>query len=144
MTKLVLILIIAFTCFNLVISGLMEYAAIQIGKRCPCMKRNYHWNIIVSYFAISCVFLAYLLYHFLLKKNRRFAVVVIALYTACTVVFIASGFALTINPKKSLQSCQCDMKEFDTILFFITLIRTIMTALTILTMILLYVVYLFN
>ena len=145
MKRLVLFSAICFICINFVISVGMEYSALQIQKRCPCMKNNYHWTIILIYFAISCVFLMYLLYHMTMKNHRRFALFMMVSYTICTAIFIVSGFSLTLNPQKTLQSCitekQCDTKQFNTILLLVTIIRTIMTLLTIVTLVIWFIFF---
>ena len=127
MRQLVLTMVTLFTIMNIGVSMYMEYAILKLQEQCPCLIHSYHWYVVSLYFGVSVLFLTYsLLYIWHLSPGRLFLGIMTA-YTATTVIFIVSSFIMTLqkDPK-----CKCDPGDLGTILFIITVIRTLMVVIS--------------
>lgn len=134
-------IITGFTLLNILISIFMTYSSIMLVRKCPCMKRNYHWYIVTTYFLISVLFLAYsLLFVWHLNRGLIFGVVMSA-YTLATIIFVTSGYILTTRPDTK---CNCKDSHYDNVLFLVTVMRTLMVAVTLVTTLIWVVVWLLS
>lgn len=131
--KEILLYVIAFMTFtNICMSIYMEYISLTLVRTCPCVKDNYHWYVVVIYFAMSIAFLSYsMLYIWHYTAGRNFFIVT-TMYTIATIWFVISGFKLTDSLKA--KECTCDMGSFSKLLLLISTMRTIMASITVLTL----------
>lgn len=116
-------LTLIMTLCNLFITTLMEYATVVIGEQCPCMKSNLNWHVIRVYFAVSVLFLMFLLLDFYGVNIGLEFWTIMAVYTLTTVVFVVSGFTYLQNPS---MCHKCNDTQFRRMLFIVTSLRASM------------------
>jgi len=129
MKDILLYVIAFFTCTNILVSVYMEYIALMLVRRCPCLKNNYHYYVVVIYFAMSIAFLSYsMLYIWHYAAGRKFFIIT-TMYTVATVWFVISGFNFTESMKQ--KDCACDLGLFSKFILLISTMRTLMVFVTV-------------
>lgn len=126
-----------FTCFNIIMSAYMAYLAIVLQRVCPCLKYDINWYIILVYFGISVVFIAYAGMYMRNRNRGRLFLILVLIYSMATIVFLLSAFIFTGKLKVTFkyqnqkQECPCEETKFKKLLFIVTIVRVIMVISTI-------------